>query len=107
MVKKDLGRQRLIKEITKFLQRVGAEEAIFFGSRVKGEELTSSDIDLIIISEAFAKTKFVKRLYPLHKEWNLPYFLEALPYTKKELKKLARSRGIIQKALKEGIRITA
>lgn len=100
----DKEKNALINNIRGFLGRVGAEEGILFGSRVRGENLENSDVDLIIISDKFAKKRFVERFYPLHKNWTLPYFLEAFPYTKTELKKLS-GRGVIRDALKNGIRI--
>lgn len=94
--------EKLIKEIKKFMKRINVREAILFGSRVRGENLENSDVDLILIGNF--KEKFVDRFYPIHKKWKLPYFLEALPYTTKELKKLA-NRGIIKEALSNGIKI--
>lgn len=94
--------EKLIKEIKKFMKRINVREAILFGSRVRGENLENSDVDLILIGNF--KEKFVDRFYPIHKEWKLPYFLEALSYTRKELKKLA-NRGIIKEALSNGIKI--
>lgn len=105
MAKRVYETEKLIEEIRKFLVRLSIKEAILFGSRIRDENLEDSDVDLILISDKFAKQKFTERFYPIHKCWELPYFLEALPYTTKELKKLAKSRGIIQEALRNGIRI--
>ncbi len=100
----DKEKNALIKNVRAFLSRVEAEEGILFGSRIRNENLENSDVDLIIISDKFAKKRFIERFYPLHKNWTLPYFLEAFPYTKAELKKLS-NRGVIRDALKNGIRI--
>ncbi|MEW6069918.1 MAG: nucleotidyltransferase domain-containing protein [Candidatus Thermoplasmatota archaeon] len=95
---------KVIEEIKKFLGRVKAEEGILFGSRARGDNLENSDVDLIIISDRFATQRYADRFYDLHKKWSLPYFLEAFPYTRKELKKLTM-RGVIREALRNGIRI--
>ena len=97
----------LIATVRTFLQRVGAQEAILFGSRARGEELLNSDVDLIVISPAFAGQPFPERLVLLHQHWPLPLFLEGLPYTPGELEQLRHTRGIVAHALEEGIRIHA
>lgn len=95
----------LIAEVRAFLRRLGAREAILFGSRARGEELLHSDVDLIVISPTFAGRPFPERLRLLQEQWVLPYFLEGLPYTPEEIEKLRRSRGIVARALEEGIHI--
>ncbi len=97
----------LIAEVQAFLRRIGATEAILFGSRARGEELRNSDVDLIVISPTFAGRPFPKRLRLLHEQWILPLFLEGLPYTPEEIEELRHSRGIVARALEEGIRIYA
>lgn len=100
--------KRLIGEIKKFMKRAGVSDGILFGSRADDTYLEDSDVDLILISDKFKGTKFVERLYPLHKAWTLPYYLEVLPYTPQELKSLKiKKRGVILAALKRGIRISA
>jgi len=96
----------LIAYIKGFLKRVHAQEAFLFGSRVRGDNLLESDVDLIVVSEDFARVEFPHRLIFLHSHWDLPYFLEALAYTPEELSRLAKTRGVIAEALKSGIRIT-
>lgn len=98
----DKRKNALIKHIKIYLKRIRCEEGILFGSWVRNENLKNSDVDLIIISDRFANKKFVERFYELHKNWDLPYFLEAFPYTKEELKRLS-NRGVIREALKNGI----
>jgi len=103
MVKKDF--KDLMTEIADFLAVVGAEEGILFGSRAKGEELKTSDVDLIVISHKFAQQPFPERLVHLQQHWKLPLFLEALAYTPDELKRLAKTRGVVAEALKSGKKI--
>ena len=97
--------ENLRQEIAVFLKRIEAEEAILFGSRACGEELSTSDVDLIVISQKFFGQPFPERMVALHRDWRLPMFLEALPYTPDELMELAKSRGVVAEALKSGIRI--
>jgi len=95
----------LIAEVQAFLRRLGATEAILFGSRARGEELLNSDVDLVIISPNFAGRTFPERLRLLQEQWTLPLFLEGLPYTPEEIEELRHSRGIVARALEEGIHI--
>lgn len=100
-----LALPELIAEIQAFLRRLGAREAILFGSRARGEELLRSDVDLIVISPNFAGRPFPERLHLLQEQWTLPVFLEGLPYTPEEVEELRHSRGIVARALEEGIYI--
>lgn len=97
----------MMAEIRSFLRRIGASEAILFGSRARGEELSNSDVDLIVVSPRFAGQPFPQRLVFLQQHWTLPLFLEGLPYTPEELERLRHSRGVVARALEEGIRIHA
>lgn len=99
--------QDIIEQIKEFLKNIGAEEAILFGSRARGDALEISDIDIIIIDDKFADMPFPRRLIYISRHWTLPYFLEALPYTHAEFERLSKTRGVIVDALKNGIRIKA
>lgn len=97
----------VIAEIQALLRRIGAGEAILFGSRARGEELSNSDVDLIVVSPRFAGQPFPQRLVFLQQHWTLPLFLDGLPYTPEELERLRQSRGVVARALEEGIHIYA
>ncbi|MBU7011410.1 MAG: nucleotidyltransferase domain-containing protein [Theionarchaea archaeon] len=98
-----MDREELIEEIKEFLKRIDAEQAILFGSRAANENLKRSDVNLVVIDDKFGTMKFVDRLVFLHKNWDLPYFLEGLPYTWKEFEQLEKTRGIIREAKRNGI----
>ncbi len=97
----------LIREVRAFLRRVGAGEAILFGSRAREEELANSDVDLIVISPSFAGRPFPERLVFLHEHWILPLYLEGLPYTPDEVERLRHTSGVVAQALREGIHVRA
>lgn len=99
--------QDLIEQIKEFLRAIDAEEAILFGSRARGDALETSDVDLVIIDDKFVDMPFARRLIYVSERWTLSYFLEALPYTHAEFKKLANTRGVVNDAIKNGIRIKA
>jgi predicted nucleotidyltransferase len=100
-----MDREELLAYIRHFLSAVKAEEGYLFGSRARGDHLENSDVDLIIISDSFQGVKFPWRLVGLQKHWDLPYFLEALPYTRAEAQSLVATSGVVAEALKTGIRV--
>jgi predicted nucleotidyltransferase len=102
-----MDKKELIEEIKRFLNRIDAEEAILFGSRAVDQHLKRSDVDLIVIDDKFCTMKFADRLVFLHRHWKLPYFLEGLPYTRKEFEQLEKMRGIIREAKIHGMVIRA
>ncbi len=97
--------EELIEEIKQFLRRIGASEAILFGSRARGDALETSDVDLIVISEKFKGVPFPRRLVMLQEQWRSPLFLQAIPYTPEEFRRLSGESSLLKRALSEGIRI--
>ncbi len=94
-----------LADIRKFLHRVGAGRGILFGSRARGDYLISSDVDLIVISDNFADISFPRRMVFLHEHWDLPYYLEGLPYTEEEFTRLKRTSSVVQDAMRYGIEV--
>lgn len=99
-------RDRLIEAISEFMRRVDVEEAILFGSRARGEELNSSDVDLIVISPRFEGIRFTDRIGPLLANWprGLPP-LEVLAYTPEEFEQARQGTRIERTADREGVRL--
>ncbi len=101
-----LARERLIEAIGAFMRRVGAPEAILYGSCARGEALNISDVDLIVISPRFEGTRFIDRIAPLLHEWprGLPP-LEVLAYTPEEFEHARHGLGIERVADREGVHL--
>jgi uncharacterized protein len=76
-----------------------------FGSRSKGEELKSSDLDLVVISEDFKEMNFLKRLEMLELKWPYTLPLEALGYTAGEFEDLSNNIGIVTEVKKYGMEV--
>jgi len=97
------------KELRAFLARVNhrfpLERAILFGSRARGDELKTSDYDLILVSSAFAGLGFTERAREVLKLWDLEVGLEPLCYTPEELEERSRKITIVAEALREGRQI--
>ena len=98
----------LIERICDYVSRVdaelGVEKAFIFGSTAKGNRLKESDIDLIIVSEAFKRTPLPRRLYLLQKLWDFRLDLQALAYTPEEFKE-ASQRLLLREILSYAIEL--
>ena len=94
--------------ITDFIQRVREKyritQAIFFGSRAKGEEFADSDYDIILVSPDFQGVFFSKRSALMYDFWRYwPLDIEPLCYTPEEFETKKNQIGIVSEAIKEGI----
>jgi len=95
-------------KITGFLRKVRKKyrinQAIFFGSRARGEHLKDSDYDIILVSADFKDIFFTKRsalMYDFWQHW--PIDIEPLCYTPEEFEAKKNQIGIVSEAIKEGI----
>lgn len=85
------------------MRRHGLREAYVFGSRVRGDYVHRSDLDVIVVDERYEGVPFLQRGMDLLREWpsTLPE-LELFCYTAEEF---ARGNTVIRAALKEGIHV--
>ena len=95
-------------QIMDFIRRVRKKYkiqiAIFFGSRVRGDNLNDSDYDIILVSNDFDKIFFSKRISLMYNLWkHYPLEIEPLCYTPEEFERKKTQIGIVQEAVKEGI----
>lgn len=87
----------------KKLKEFHIQKAILFGSRVKGNYLKDSDIDLILVSDDFNNIFFTDRISKVSQSWEGKIPLEVFCYTNKEFKKKRKMFGIVREAVREGI----
>lgn len=79
------------------------ELVLAFGSRVKGEALAESDLDLLVVSEQFRGVPFLERASALLADLDLPFAVDVLCYTAEEFARKRREHGIVSLALEEGV----
>jgi len=79
------------------------EKIIFFGSRVKGDAKSDSDIDIIIISPYFKDIPFLKRMPLVLKKIPFPRHVDYICYTKEEYDKIKNESSIIIDALENSL----
>lgn len=95
-----------IKELkrikTKLSKKYHLNKILLFGSRARGDELQTSDLDLIVVSKDFKNIPFKKRPDDFLDEWRLPIDFEVICYTPKEFNTKKKEYGIVMQAIKEG-----
>ena len=79
--------------------------AIVFGSRARGDALSTSDLDLILVSPRFASVPFLKRAPQVLESLDYPGGLELLCYTPDEFERKREEMGIVRVALTEGVEL--
>ena len=95
-----------LKQIKEKLQKSEKIEKMYlFGSRARGDELLTSDVDVLVISPKYEGIKHTLRMDSYLDLWDENVDLEVFCYTPKEIEKLSKRIGFVSQALKEGIEI--
>ena len=101
--------ERRKRELARFLKRLkrelGVVEVYIFGSRVYGNPLLESDLDMIVVSEEFGKRSFIENMELLSRMWDGSFTVEMFPYTPEQLRKYEERKTVVSEALRKGIRI--
>jgi hypothetical protein len=84
-------------------ERLAPLRVIAFGSRVRGDALSTSDLDLIVVSPWFASLPFLRRPVAILELLDYPGGLELLCYTPEEFEQKRQELGIVRVALEEGV----
>lgn len=99
--------EETLAEVKRFLEMLEREcpleRAILFGSRARGDHLHYSDVDLLLVSDAFEGIAFPNRPSKLYQYWEGELPLEILCYTPTEFDKKRQMIGLVRDAMKEGI----
>jgi len=84
-------------------ERLAPLVAIAFGSRVRGDALSTSDLDLVLVSPWFGAMSFLRRPLAVLELLDYPGGLELLCYTPEEFEEKRQELGIVRLAHEEGI----
>lgn len=99
----------LIKALKGFAEEVSSDIPIdkmyLFGSRATGKVKRSSDVDLLLVSKRFIGKRRLERAPQLYMKWNLDYPVDFVCLTPKEFQEKKNEVGIVQEAVKKGIKI--
>ena len=86
------------------MERYRPALVLLFGSRARGCALASqSDLDLLIVSEAFAGMPFLSRAQEVLWTLQAPFPVEVLCYTPQEYSRKKEELGIVRVASQEGL----
>jgi predicted nucleotidyltransferase len=96
-------RRFVARYLPRLRRRYTPDLVLAFGSRVTGEALVESDLDLLVVSEAFRGVPFLERAYKLLTDLALPFPVDLLCYTPEEFSRKRRELGIVSQALEEGL----
>ncbi len=101
--------KKVIQELRKIKRgaskKYKIERMLLFGSRARGEELLTSDVDVLVVSPDFTKTNFKKRPDFFLDAWKLPVDLEVLCYSPQEFQRKKKELGIVRSASQQGLSI--
>jgi predicted nucleotidyltransferase len=99
-------REELIEEIRAFMRRVSVEEAIFFGSRQRGDERPHSDLNLVLFDDRFAGRPLSKLLPELQAKWRWDIQVELLPCSREQFDEMQEWNTLAREAAEQGMHIT-
>lgn len=99
-----MGEKESLDEFIKILKTtIKPEKVILFGSRARGDNLKTSDYDIIIVSKYFENVPFLRRMRKIYDLWNKKEHLDVLCYTPEEFERKRKEIGTVRKAVEEGI----
>jgi len=80
-------------------------KVLIFGSRAKGNATCDSDIDVIIVAEAFTEIPSVRRMSLVMKSARFKKHVDYLCYTPREFERLKDTSSILRDALPQSIEL--
>ena len=103
----DLWTERFRKDALPIISKKFKPLKVYiYGSRIKGTADEFSDIDVIIVSEAFRKIPFVKRMEQILNLTKFPKHVDYLCYTPEEFEKIQHTSSVIQDAMNTCLEVT-
>lgn len=83
------------------------ERVILFGSRARGEAHSDSDLDVIVVAQAFENIPFLKRMPMVLRIVRFPRHIDFLCYTPAEFEQVMQTSAIVHQAVREGVLLYA
>jgi len=103
MGKSEIGDNVVQGFVKRVREKFDPQMILWFGSRVKGEALKTSDYDFLVVSKAFEGIFFHKRMSMVYREvLDLSASFDILCYTPKEFEKKRHELGLVKEAVREG-----
>lgn len=103
----DLWVERYKQEVLpKLVVALKPRRILLFGSRASGNARPDSDLDVIIVSDAFAGIPFVKRMAHVLSIVRFPKHVDYLCYTPEEFDRIRETSSVVHSALEEHAELT-
>lgn len=80
-------------------------KVLVFGSRARGDALKDSDLDLLIVAQAFEGVRWLDRPVRVTEECDIRFGVELLCYTPEEYQRKLGELGIVRTASEEGLEL--
>lgn len=94
------------KELNRFVATLKKRHApsliLLFGSRARNEHLQESDYDLIVVSERFRGSGWIRRHEEVYSHWDGSARLDLPCYSPEEFQAKKRQIGLVKKAMEDG-----
>lgn len=104
--KPDRETMSLLSKHLKYIKKeFKPEKIILFGSRARGDNLKTSDVDLLVVSKKFEGVGWRRRMINVFGGWDKKQMLEPICYTPEEFERKKKQIGIVRQAVKEGIEL--
>lgn len=98
--RKDVELETFRCSLPRIRSKFAPEKLYLFGSRASGEELVSSDLDVVMVSEHFGGMKFIDRISAVLELIEPPVGIDLLCYTPEEFERKKEEIGIVRESLK-------
>lgn len=89
--------------LPKLVAQLNPEMVLVFGSRARGEARADSDLDVLIVAEAFNGMHFLKRMPAMLRLARFARPIDFLCYTPAEFSQIQHTSVIVDEAIREGI----
>lgn len=102
----------LMNDLERFRRRLEEHlgrpaKLLVFGSQATGRAGPESDVDLVIVSEAFRGRSQIRRGAWVLEAWDSPAPVDVLCYTPEEFDRLRNQVSIVRVAVEEGVEVGA
>jgi predicted nucleotidyltransferase len=84
------------------MERYRPEHVIVFGSRARGDALRDSDLDVLVVADAFREIRWLDRAVRVYDDCDIRFGVELLCYTPEEYARKRKELGIVRIASEEG-----
>ena len=91
--------------LPRLVEHYRPEHVILFGSRVRGDALKDSDLDVLVVSEAFRDIRWLDRSPRVYGDCDIRFGVELLCYTAEEYERKLGELGIVRTASDEGLEL--